>query len=44
MLNAKLANQFVEQIWDDSIIPTLCEYVRIPLRNRSESSAVGLAD
>ena len=30
MLNAKLANQFVEQIWDDSIIPTLCEYVRIP--------------
>ena len=30
MLNPQSTNEFVEQIWEDSIIPTLCEYVRIP--------------
>ncbi|MCZ6619539.1 MAG: M20/M25/M40 family metallo-hydrolase [Gammaproteobacteria bacterium] len=30
MLDQDATSRFVEEIWDDSIVPTLCEYVRIP--------------
>src|SRR6202034_479025 len=28
--NAAELEQFVDEVWDRSIVPTLCEYVRIP--------------
>ena len=30
MLDPQAASQFVDEIWDQSIVPALCEYVRIP--------------
>ena len=29
-MNNDNVRRFVDQVWDDSIIPALCEYVRIP--------------
>ena len=30
MLDQEATSRFVEELWDQSIVPTLCEYVRIP--------------
>lgn len=29
-MNKQRLMQFIEQAWDDSVVPTLCEYIRIP--------------
>ncbi len=29
-MNTSQLRQYIDQIWDDSIVPTLCDYIRIP--------------
>src|SRR5512146_3420804 len=29
-MDAARATRVVNQLWDDSVVPTLCEYIRIP--------------
>jgi acetylornithine deacetylase/succinyl-diaminopimelate desuccinylase-like protein len=29
-MNTERLQQYIDRVWDDSIVPTLCEYIRIP--------------
>ncbi|HMN45624.1 MAG TPA: M20 family metallopeptidase [Povalibacter sp.] len=34
-MNTQQLKQYIDRVWDDSIVPTLCDYVRIP--NKSQN-------
>ena len=34
-MNTQQLKQYIDRVWDDSIVPTLCDYIRIP--NKSQN-------